>query len=132
MSLVDALKDLAEGFKLRTDIDVSFELLGEAVRLSSVAESALYRIAQEGLSTVYRHAKASQAAIRLCFRKPMTHLIVSDDGIGISSETLARHGSRGVGLTGMRSRLVEIGGRLSVRRLVRGTEIIASIPASRN
>lgn len=132
MSLVDALKELAEGFKLRTGIDVSFDLAGEAVRLSSVAESALYRIAQEGLSNVYRHAKASRAAIRLCFRAPMTHLIVYDDGVGVSTETLARHGSRGVGLTGMRSRLVEIGGRLSVRRLLPGTEIIASIPVTGN
>ncbi len=132
MSLVDALKELAEGFKLRTGIDVSFERLGEAVRLSSVAEGALYRVSQEGLSNVYRHAKASRAAIRLCFRASMAHLIVSDDGVGISNETLARHGSKGVGLTGMRARLLEIGGRLSVRRLLHGTEIIASIPAARN
>jgi signal transduction histidine kinase len=132
MSLVGALKALVEGFKYRTGIDASFEAVGEPVRLSSATESALYRIAQEALSNVYRHAKASRADVRLCFRAPMTHLLVSDDGIGITTETLARHGSRGVGLTGMRSRLVEIGGRLSVRRLPHGTEIIASIPATRN
>lgn len=132
MGLVDALKALVEGFTHRTGIDTSFEVAGEPAQLSSVAENALYRIAQEALSNVYRHAKASRADMRLCFRGPMTHLVVSDEGIGITIETLARHGSRGVGLTGMRSRLLEIGGRLSVRRLLRGTEIIASIPASRN
>ncbi|HYX45891.1 MAG TPA: sensor histidine kinase [Sphingomicrobium sp.] len=132
MNLVDALNALAEGFTHRTGIDATFEVAGEPIRLSSVAESALYRIAQEGLSNVYRHSRASQARAQLCFRGRMTHLIVSDDGIGISNETFARHGSGGVGLTGMRARLTEIGGRLTVRRLPRGTEIIASIPASRN
>lgn len=132
MTLFDALNGLVEGFKHRTDIDASFEAVGEPVRLSSATETALYRIAQEGLSNVYRHAKASRAEIRLCFRAPMTHLVVADDGVGISNDTLARRGSRGVGLTGMRSRLVEIGGRLSVRRLAHGTEIIASIPITRN
>jgi signal transduction histidine kinase len=132
MSLVDALKALVDGFRHRTGIDASFEVVGETTRLSRVSENALYRIAQEGLSNVYRHAKASRADVRLCFRSPISHLIVSDDGIGISSEILARHGSHGVGLTGMRSRLVEIGGRLSVRRLPLGTEIIASIPSPRN
>lgn len=132
MTLFDALNGLVGGFKRRTGIDASFEAVGEPVRLSSATETALYRIAQEGLSNVYRHAKASRAEIRLCFRAPMTYLVVADDGVGISNDTLARQGSRGVGLTGMRSRLVEIGGRLSVRRLAPGTEIIASIPITRN
>lgn len=132
MNLADALKALVEGFKDRTGIETSFEAIGEPVRLSRVTESALYRIAQEGLSNVYRHAKASRADVRLCFRGRLTHLVVSDNGIGIASETLARHGSRGVGLTGMRARLVEIGGRFSVRRLPHGTEIIATVPAIRN
>jgi signal transduction histidine kinase len=128
LGLTEALRALADGFERRTGIHVSFEVRGEAVRMPVYTEIALYRIAQEALSNVYRHARAARAAILLCFREGATHLIVTDDGIGISNETLAHRGSAGVGLTGMRSRLIELGGRLSVRRLVPGTAIVASIP----
>ncbi|HEY7005751.1 MAG TPA: sensor histidine kinase [Sphingomicrobium sp.] len=128
MALSDALRALADGFERRTGIHVSFEIRGETVLMPIYAESALYRIAQEALSNVYRHARAARAGVMLCFRENLVHLIVSDDGIGISRDTINRHGSAGVGLTGMRARLVELGGRLSVRRLVPGTAIVASMP----
>jgi len=64
----------------------------------------------------------------LIFRKTVVHLIVADDGIGISDATLTGLGAPGVGLAGMRSRLDEIGGRFSVRRLDPGTAICASVP----
>lgn len=128
VALTDALHALADGFERRTGIRVSFEVRGEAVPVPISVETALYRIAQEALSNVYRHARAARSSILLCFRDGLAHLTVSDDGIGISDETLAGQGSGGVGLTGMRARLIELGGRLSVRRLVPGTAIIASIP----
>ena len=59
----------------------------------------------------------------------MSHLVIADDGVGISSETLAGAGQAGVGLAGMRARLAEIGGRLSVRALSPGTAILASVAA---
>jgi signal transduction histidine kinase len=132
MSLVDTLRTLAEGFGKRTGIAVSFDVHGEVVRLSDFAEIALYRIVQEALSNVYRHAHAARAGVALWFNEAVTHLVISDDGVGISNDALADRGLPGVGLTGMRSRLVELGGRLSVRRLAPGTQIIASIPVNRN
>jgi signal transduction histidine kinase len=58
----------------------------------------------------------------------MAHLVIADDGIGISPQAIAKDGHEGVGLSGMRSRLEEIGGRLSLSKLVRGTAICASVP----
>lgn len=128
MGVADAVKALAKGFARRAGIHVSFQQSGKAVSLSRVAESALYRIAQEGLANVHRHAKAKRVRVCMFFRKSMAHLVIADDGIGISPQTIAKDGHEGVGLSGMRSRLEEIGGRLSVSKLVRGTAICASVP----
>ena len=127
-SLAGAVKALVKGFARRTGLDVSFRQMGKPIALSQVAESALYRTAQEGLANVHRHARAGHVRVCLNFRKASAHLILVDDGIGISSETLVGHGNTGVGLAGMRSRLAEIGGRLSVKRLAPGTAICASVP----
>lgn len=128
MSFADAVQTLAQGFARRTGLHLSFQQRGQAVRLSRVSESALYRVAQEALANVHRHAKAEHVRIGIHFKKSTAHLIIADDGVGISPQTLAGRGSAGVGLLGMRSRLEEIGGRLSVRRLAAGTAICASVP----
>lgn len=127
LSLTDALKALARGFARRTGLEVSFDRKGNPISLSHVAESALYRTAQEGLANVHRHAHAKHIRISLNFKKTTAHLVLTDDGVGISHETLAGQGNAGVGLAGMRSRLTEIGGRLSVTRLSPGTAICASV-----
>jgi signal transduction histidine kinase len=126
-NFVDALQSVIEGFGRRTRLDTSFEILGEAVAISKAAETALYRCAQEALSNAHRHARATRVGVLLCFRDAATHLVITDDGVGISHEALAGTGLAGVGLASMRSRLSEIGGRLSINRLWPGTAIIASV-----
>ena len=126
----EALRSLVDGFGRRTDLTASFDIVGDPVAISPAVEGALYRVAQEALSNVQRHARATQTRVSLRFSSSMIHLIVLDDGVGILPETI--RAATGVGLPGMRSRLVEIGGRLSARRLAPGTAIIASIPATRN
>ena len=126
VGLVAALKSVAEGFGRRTGLQTSFELQGEPMNLSAEAESALYRVAQEALSNIHHHAQASRVRVFLGFRRSALHLIVADDGIGVSRETLALPGHTGVGIASMQSRLAEIGGRLSIRRLARGTAVAAS------
>ena len=128
LSLADALKTLVNDYARRTGLKASFQRRGRPNCLSHVAESALYRTAQEALANVVRHARAEHVRVSLNFTKAAAHLILIDDGIGISRRTLEGRGQSGVGLAGMRSRLAEIGGRLSVRRLKRGTAICASVP----
>jgi signal transduction histidine kinase len=125
--LASALEPLAEGFGRRTNVRTSFAVDGGALSFSVPVETALFRVAQEALSNVHRHARASHVSLCLYCRKSTMHLVVADDGIGISDEALAGRGGAGVGLAGMRSRLSEIGGRLTVRRLSRGTAIIATV-----
>lgn len=130
LGLAEALRSLVDGFGRRTDLPATFELVGEPVAISPAVEGALYRVVQEALSNVHRHAQATETRVSLRFSNSMVHLIVSDDGVGIPPETI--RAGIGVGLPGMRSRLAEIGGRLSARHLAPGTAIIASVPTTRN
>ena len=129
LGLPHAVKLLVEGFGRRTGLEASFDIVGDPGSLSEAAETAIYRLAQEGMSNVHRHARATRVRLLLCFRQSATHFIVADDGIGISHETLAG-AECGVGLASMRERLSEVGGRLSMRALSPGTAIIASVPAA--
>ena len=79
------------------------------------------------LSNIHRHAKANHASVRLSQGKSFTHVVIIDDGIGMPD-----HARSGVGLAGMRSRLAELGGRLSILSRSKGTAVIASIPAKRD
>jgi len=125
-----AMKSLVDGFARRAAFESSFEIRGDMHPLSPDVEGTLYRIAQESLSNVHRHARATQVRVLLCFRRRAVHLIITDDGIGISRDTMAGRGSVGVGLSSMRERLTESRGRLSIRRLSPGTAIIASVGRS--
>ena len=129
LGLPFALKSLIEGFGRRTGLEVSFDIIGENSELSELAESAIYRLAQEALSNVHRHARATRVRIQLSFRRSATHLTIADNGTGMAPDKLARMGGEGVGLAGMRSRLAEMGGRLSVLALAPGTAFIGSVPA---
>jgi signal transduction histidine kinase len=126
--LANALEALVEGFGRRTEIGISLEIDGPPISCAAHVEGALYRVAQEAIANIHRHAHAKQVSVWLSSRNAMMHLLVADDGIGISGEALAGRGRPGVGLAGMRARLEEIGGRLTVHRLSPGTAIIASVP----
>jgi two-component system, NarL family, sensor kinase len=130
LGLAHAVKLLMEGFGKRIGLKVSFDLRGEPGALSEAAETAIYRLAQEALSNVHRHAHATCVRLTLHFRDSATHFVVADDGIGISRKTRAGTACEGVGLASMRSRLAEVGGRLSIRALSPGTAVIATVPAA--
>jgi signal transduction histidine kinase len=126
VGLTSALRSLIEGFGRRTRLEASFQVDGHATPLPPESEMSIYRIAQEALSNVHRHAHASRVHLFLHYRRGAAHLVIADNGIGISAEVAAGTASLGVGLSSMRSRLAEIGGRLSIRRLDPGTAIVAS------
>lgn len=131
LGLIGATESLVNGMARRADLSAFFEVKGTPVAVSAVLSRTLYRIVQESVSNVYRHSKATTVSVELRFRSSAIHLMIVDDGVGISSETLAGAGAVGVGLASMRARLSEVGGRLIVRRLLRGTAILASVPLQR-
>ncbi|HEV8577950.1 MAG TPA: MEDS domain-containing protein [Thermoanaerobaculia bacterium] len=89
--------------------------------------TALFRILQEALTNVVRHAEATAVEIRLSAEEGRIVLAVSDNGLGIPEEKLAS--SRSLGLVGMRERARSLGGEVAIRRAAgRGTTVEASLP----
>ena len=113
-----ALEDLGLAAALRSHADawaelglsVAFEVRGQPARLPPAIEYAAYRVAQEALSNVARHAEVSEARLELSFTSDELTLCVADQGRGFSS----RRTAPGQGLLGMRDRAAEIGGSLQV------------------
>ena len=121
---------LAEAFSSRTGMSV--EVRGDVAdqRLDPPAETALYRMLQEALANVARHAQARHVVIDIHRRADTLRCSVSDDGTGFDPARAARGG--GLGLLGMRERLGTVGGRLVVRSVPgRGTELVATLSPRR-
>lgn len=130
LGLVSAVRQLIEEVRTRTEISIAFRVCGDPVRLGADLELAAYRIIQEALTNVARHAHASRAAVRLAFGGGLVTLTVTDDGVGIRA-TKAGEGARapGLGLIGMRERINMAGGALHVsRRSPHGTRVHATLP----
>ena len=126
-TLPEALESLVEGFGRRTGLALQFQMVGAWQVAYPAGEGAIYRIVQEALSNIHRHSKAAHAKVRLSGNEKMMHAVISDDGIGMPNVIRS-----GVGLAGMRSRLTELGGRLTIRSHVpAGTSLIASVPVKR-
>ena len=123
LGLFGALEVLADGFAA-PGLRVELRLPKEEWALPAAVEVAVYRIAQEALTNISRHARAQTATLALWFENDGLRLEISDDGVGLPSEP-----ELGMGLTGMRERAEEIGGTLTVLpNRPRGTCITARFP----
>lgn len=129
--LVYALSNHVELFRRRQgEVDVQFEVLGER-RFNADAELALYRIAQEALTNVAKHAAATRVNVLLNLEHPdRVRLEVSDNGRGfVPGEPTGR---QTLGLTSMRERAENLGGWVTVTSLPgEGSRIVAELPLER-
>jgi signal transduction histidine kinase len=123
-----ALERLVQTFKEATGISVEFQSqLGEQ-RLPSEVETTLYRIVQESLTNVAKHAGARRVSILLVLRPGVVSALIEDDGHGFTEED---EGRGGIGLSGMRERLALLDGRLTVESGPgTGTSLVAEVPLS--
>jgi signal transduction histidine kinase len=131
VGLESATRWYADGFAKRCALQVSLHLDPITNRLPKEVELALFRVLQECLTNVHKHAGAKSIEVILTCSTAHVVLTVIDDGVGISWETLTRFSSgraAGVGLAGMRERLAELDGTLEVERRSRGTAVRATIP----
>jgi signal transduction histidine kinase len=125
-SLPDALSRQTDRVAQESGLTTSFEVHGTPRPLETRAEVVLLRVGQEALANVRKHASARTATVELCYRDDGgVRLAVTDDGAGFDPAMA----SDGFGLAGMRARLDEIGGALSVRTEPGlGTTITAEVP----
>ena len=129
--LAGTVRAFVAGFARRTGLDTSVRMPDTADSLPFDGQRALLRVIQEALTNAYRHAAASRLIIDLRVGADTLKLRVLDDGCGLS------HGVRkaaeggallGVGVTGMRTRMVRFGGSLRLLSDARGTLVVATLP----
>ena len=124
--LVAALERLAASFAEQTGITVDFQTALADERLPEEVETALYRIVQESLTNVVKHARARRVSILLARKNGAVKAVVEDDGRGFDP---VQEPDDGFGLVGMRERLALLGGRLEVESgRDGGTTIAAEVP----
>ena len=123
--LVAALERLASSFSEQSGIEVDFESALADERLPGEIETALYRIVQESLTNVVKHAQAAHVTVVLARKDSAVKVVVEDDGRGFDPTVPA---DEGYGLVGMRERLALIGGRLEVESGSIGTTVAAEVP----
>ena len=131
MGLQAGLRWYIEGFKERSNIQVSLKLPENLERLPPDLELMIFRVVQEGLTNVHRHSDSPTAAICLCNSGERLVLEIRDQGKGMTPQTLAAltgPGTAGVGLRGMRERVKAFGGELEILSDRQGTAVRAMIP----
>ncbi|HEY7094897.1 MAG TPA: sensor histidine kinase [Ktedonobacterales bacterium] len=132
--LADAISDMAAHWSESASVPVQFEATGRPTPLLVDLEVTLFRVTQEALTNVAKHAKASKVGVTLSYMDDVALLDVRDDGIGFTpgSTTAGSEftGGQRFGLKGMSQRLQRVGGRLEIESAPgAGTAISASVPA---
>jgi two-component system sensor histidine kinase NreB len=128
LGLPAALRQYIERFGRQYSVAVQAEMVGwEGVRLASEIEIGLYRIVQEALTNIARHAQASNVAVILEHHGGQALLIIEDNGVGFDPAAPAPRGR--LGLFGMRERVTALGGNLTVESAVgMGTTLYVEVP----
>lgn len=132
--LVPALQLQCEQFAKRNSVKTNFGATGVDSRIDPAMEIGLYRIAQEALNNIAKHAEAEEVNVQLIADEQTLRLMIDDDGTGFMIRAfdpthLQRHG---MGLVSMRERAVSFSGTFSIHsKPGQGTEIIVEIPHQR-
>jgi PAS domain S-box-containing protein len=126
--LAVTLQAYGEQFAARTGIRVSVEATQPVPRLRQAAEMALFRISQEALTNVLKHAKAGTVHLRLAADADSVSLSLVDDGCGFDAESAMDHRTRGLGLLIMQERLRAVDGSLRIESHPgAGTTVLAKV-----
>ncbi|WP_299692384.1 cache domain-containing protein [uncultured Tateyamaria sp.] len=112
LGLGPALKALVEDFAVRTEIEVDFNTVVFHNRLDQDAKIALYRIAQEALTNIERHASATRVSVDLRGHRRGATLRISDNGVGLPARV--RQGASGLGLRNMQERVEQLDGQFRI------------------
>jgi signal transduction histidine kinase len=126
--LAPALERLAESFGEQSGISVDLQASLDSGRLPEEIETALYRIVQEALTNVAKHAGASRVSIVVTRRDKAVTAVIEDDGQGFGA---GGQSGEGLGLVGMKERVGLLGGRLAIESTEgAGTTVVAEVPVA--
>ena len=123
--LVERLGTVSD-LNVRMHVDLAYHSGRRSFRLDPAVEDALYRVVQEALNNVIKHARATSVDVSIAETDDRIDLRIADDGVGIGEY----RETSGFGLRGMQERIELIGGSIEIATAERGTEIRASVPVS--
>jgi two-component system NarL family sensor kinase len=130
LGLPAALADLGEEFNAHGRTRVALRVRGEPQTLPDEVNTVLFRIAQESLTNIEKHAAATRVQIRLIYHADELRLRIVDDGVGFDVPAVRADPRRGIGLRNMRERVESIGGSFSIVSRRGRTEVLAELPAA--
>ncbi|MGB7022544.1 MAG: PAS domain S-box protein [Candidatus Acidiferrales bacterium] len=130
LGLASAIEWYVEGFASRSKIKVDLQMPPNFKRLEPSIELPLFRVLQECLTNIHRHSESKTAAVKVEVDEHKVSLEVSDQGKGMAKrDAMLNVGKRmGVGISGMRERLNDLGGTLEIHSTNQGTTVRAAIP----
>ena len=128
LGLRAALRHDLDDWSVRSGVEVQFQAVGmEPNRLPTEIETALYRVVQEGLTNILKHAKAQLVSVVVERQERQAIAVIEDDGVGFNTESPVPAGR--LGILGMRERLELLGGNLELESSAgSGTSLIARVP----
>jgi two-component system NarL family sensor kinase len=124
------LRNLGEETCGQAGIAFTMEVEGAPVDLPDDVKTVLFRITQEALNNIHKHAACANASLLLSFEREAVSLSIHDDGRGFDAESVRQHPSRGIGLRNMRERIEAVGGTLTVKSQPGLTRITADLSAA--
>ncbi len=131
LGLKDAIEWEAKTFQARTEIKTEFNSSMKVSSLDKEYSTALFRILQEALTNVARHARATEVVIKLAYDRKDLVLEIRDNGRGITNEESSRLHS--LGLLGMRERVLLIGGTINITGILNfGTTVHVRVPIAKD
>jgi len=133
--LASALRWYVEGFTQRSKIQVEAEFPDDFGRLPQELETAVFRVVQECLTNIHRHSGSPTAKVSIARFNGLVRVEVSDRGKGIAPEKrheMEASGTLGVGLRGMRERILQLGGNLKIDSNSPGTVVRVQVPVAHN
>lgn len=129
LGLVAAFEHLAGEFENASGLPVRVTATGNFSKLSEISNTVLFRIAQEALTNIHKHAhNVSHVDIRLIETGEFITLTIEDDGSGFDIQDIENHPKRGIGLSNMQERMATVNGSLDILSGTDGTRVIAKIP----
>ena len=123
-----ALEWLVEDFSLRWDIPCKLTITGTEVKLDDMRSTAVFRVIQESLTNIAKHAHASQVEITMAFLANEVHVAIRDNGRGFSQADISEKRNH-FGLIGMRERVLALNGQIDINgQCGQGTRVAIQVP----
>lgn len=127
--LVTTLKEFFNDYEAKYNFDIDFVVFGAEKKYDLTLEIALFRLVQEALTNVRKHAAVKKALVKLEHRGDMLTLVVKDNGLGFDPEAIEMAAGESYGIIGMKERVELLGGEIDILSAPgAGTQVIIKVP----